>query len=593
MIRKYTSDLNKFYKAIFDNSTDFKNILYKYRILGHEDLDIFVHELIDLFLENRSFNTALETNTSSTDIYEGEYNRYKNRLSYEKESFLYIIQIMLVEYFDLYLSWSSPKHSDFYIQAMFTFIYGNVKNYFFENRKRFLPEYDWFLIENNDKKKAHIEGFFREFDKFSDIISYMADLRDINDIPEDKIAYLSAILGLKFDLEEDTDGYSNVPSGVYKIELLSVPRIRSLLNGLVEVYRTKGSIFSYEIFFNALGIDISLKETFFDRRMFWRSKSNLPTDYYNSETGVGGTDDFFFYLTEHNPSLTYSPFAPDEKVSFSDMVSPKTEKSFNYLLLSTDRSENEIKNILGYGDTPIDEPYTYFKTNTLLLGFKYFMTETEEESFISSRHIKILEEYIDMITPIYIRKYTNKTQTAESVALERVGLHFYSGSGYMGYRDENNQYREKERSDGLSRNYDENSQYTDAETEAGTIGSWDEFGTTYDEHEGFPKYGSDDYGEYKTSKEITHQTKSKPYELIFNKTHIGSTESYEYTFENEDGYILNNIDFTWLPTITEGDLKEEDGYFTFEYYSYENPIVAVATQNTGGSEIIVSLEDLD
>lgn len=603
MIKEYVSDIKGFYKRIFDNDEDLKNILYSYDIVSYMgNLDAFFYKVIEIFLNDERFEILLEIG-SSKKIYEEEYLKYLNNLRYETQSPLYILESAINEEFEVVVPWVKSKNQVLYTQLLFTFMYGNVKSYFHKNRKRFLPEYDWFLIENNEKKKAHIEGFFREFDKFSDAISYMSELKDIDDAPDDKIAYISAVVGIKFDLEDDTAGYSNMPDGLYKTELFSVSKIRNLLKKIIEIFREKGNRYAYELFFDSIGIDVSLKETYFDRRLYRRAtSSDKPEDIINPETRESRTSNFFYYITTSNPSTYFFNLAPNEKVTIKDMTEPKTESAFEYVVSTYGTTEEKLRDILGYGENYDGETFTFFKTNALLLDFKYYMAETQEESFISSKHQELIKSYIDMITPIYIKKFYPDFGSSETVFLERASIIFKSGSGYTGYY-EDGVYKERSRSDGLSTNT-----YLDAKYDLilygeqllKEVGSEDEInGLNYEEKEGFPKATDSDYEDYKDSREIFHRTKNEETVIEFNVVKIKLDENGEideenerglFSFENSEGNILNNIDFTWLPTISDRELEEE-GFIEVDYYSYNNPIVAVAIQTPSGNDIKVDITE--
>lgn len=608
MIREYTADLKEFYKRAFDSSEELKDTLYKFNITEDRgSVNIFLYKVIEFFLVNESFSILLNSADSAKAFYEEEYRKYIEAFSYEKGSPLYEIQVMIFQEFNgLYIPWADSRNSSLYEQLIFAFNHGNVKNYFYTNRKRFLPEYDWFLIENNENKKTHIEAFFREFDKFSDIINYMADLTDIENVPEDKIAYLSAILGLKFDLEEDTIGYANMPKGFYEIELFSPYKIRSLIRNIVEIYRTKGSMFAYELFFNSIGIEISLKETYFDRRIYWRSKNAKKEDEYNPETRESKTYSFFYYLTTQNPAIYYNEHSPGEIISTMDMTEPKTETLFNNQLKKIEKEGKSVEDLLGYGNGYSGETFTYFKTNVLLLDFKYYMADVDQESVVSQYHLNLITSYIDMITPIYIRKYYPDFELLGHVSLDSLSLEFKSGSDYSHYYDQNGKYIERERSDGIGRNFSfsKSLKYEEEAAENETPGHDhpDELKIyKWEEAEGFPvpEHGQED--EYPDSTELLHAIRGgnkkdlEEYDLGFDNVFpIGRIEEEDlYSFEDLDGYVLNNIDFTWEPIVSNKNLSINNGYFEIDNFFYESPVVAVEAQNIGESSILVTLEDLD
>jgi hypothetical protein len=564
-----TANMIGFYKKIFDTSEDFLSVLFKYGIYdnGYER-DKFVYDLIDILMGDDLFKVYFQSNLSSKEIYNKEYEKTVEDYKYYSLSPFYKIQKSLKNHLGFDFPWQNPFYKDFFVQILFVFSYGNIKNFFYLNRKKFLPEYDWFLIENEERKKIHIESFFKEFDKFSSIIDFMADLNNIDEVGEDKISYLSAVLGIKFDTEEDDTGYINSDNGYFNIELFSVSKIRNLLKKIIEIYKSKGSKFAYELFFNSIGIDIELKETYFDRRLFWESVNDYADENYNIETDENRNSNFYYYITSKNPSNYFYDIAPDEIVSLEDMTSTKTESSFNFFISSIGEDDTSIKKILGYESSEIAETFTYFKTNILLLDFKYYLAGSEEESIISQKHRDLLKSYIDMITPIYIKKYYPESQSAESTFLERTTLVFLSGDGYSGFY-KNGKYIEVERS-----YIKQSNKWYDLEGNPSSF------------QEGFSALTEDN----SISLDCAEKNKNDIWENTFNKIREDNNELY-YFYYPEDN-ILNNIEFEWAPNITGKQLSVENGYIEIEYYNSLNTIVAVSIQNGTETEVALTISDI-
>lgn len=564
-----TANMIGFYKKIFDTSEDFLSVLFKYGIYdnGYER-DKFVYDLIDILMGDDLFKVYFQSNLSSKEIYNIEYEKTVEDYKYYSLSPFYKIQKSLKNHLGFDFPWQNPFYKDFFVQILFVFSYGNIKNFFYLNRKKFLPEYDWFLIENEERKKIHIESFFKEFDKFSSIIDFMADLNNIDEVGEDKISYLSAVLGMKFDTEEDDTGYINSDNGYFNIELFSVSKIRNLLKKIIEIYKSKGSKFAYELFFNSIGIDIELKETYFDRRLFWESVNDYADENYNIETDENRNSNFYYYITSKNPSNYFYDIAPDEIVSLEDMTPTKTESSFNFFISNIGEDDTSIKKILGYESSEIAETFTYFKTNILLLDFKYYLAGSEEESIISQKHRDLLKSYIDMITPIYIKKYYPENQSAESTFLERTTLVFLSGDGYSGFY-KNGKYVEVERS-----YIRESNKWYDLEGNPSSF------------QEGFSALTEDN----SISLDYAEKNKNDIWENTFNKIREDSNELY-YFYYPEDN-ILNNIEFEWAPNITGKQLSVENGYIEIEYYNSLNTIVAVSIQNGTETEVALTISDI-
>jgi hypothetical protein len=242
------------------------------------------------------------------------------------------------------------------------------------------------MIEKDEDRKIHIEAFFKEFDKFSTIINSIARYTDIDKIPQDYLSYLSAILGIKVVLEEDINNHS---------------KMRSLISNIVSVYKHKGTIYALELFLGSLGVGLNIKELYFDRRLFWYDN----VEEGNPFTKERNLDSYEYYLTPYNPLTTYYPLTPYEKVK--NLTEPKSQSYFSKLVEdytvedSGDTIRDVLKKVLGYSNN-FQEIFTYFKTNTITLEFYFFHSK---ENLISLEYQKILEKYMNIIIPIYIRKY--------------------------------------------------------------------------------------------------------------------------------------------------------------------------------------------
>ena len=289
-----------------------------------------------------------------------------------------------------------------------------------------------------------------------------------------------------------------------------------------------------------------------------------------------------------------------------DMTEPKTETLFNNQLKKIEKEGKSVEDLLGYGNGYSGETFTYFKTNVLLLDFKYYMADVDQESVVSQYHLNLITSYIDMITPIYIRKYYPDFELLGHVSLDSLSLEFKSGSDYSHYYDQNGKYIERERSDGIGRNFSfsKSLKYEEEAAENETPGHDhpDELKIyKWEEAEGFPvpEHGQED--EYPDSTELLHAIRGgnkkdlEEYDLGFDNVFpIGRIEEEDlYSFEDLDGYVLNNIDFTWEPIVSNKNLSINNGYFEIDNFFYESPVVAVEAQNIGESSILVTLEDLD
>lgn len=588
MIKNITADMIGLYVDILSNDEELRSTLFEYNLYDEtESKSIFIFKTVKVLLEDSNFKYYFDRGNTSKEIYEQEYKKFRDNFAYHSSSPFYRIQLDIYENYGILCDWYNDKFRRLYEQIVFTFLYGNIKNFFYQNRKRFLPEYDWFIIENNNKKRIHIESFFREFDKFSTIIAYMSNLKDVDEIPDDYIAYLSSILGIKFDLEQDDIGYTNVPEGFFRRELLSSSKIRSVLKNIAEVYRSKGSKFAYELFFNSIGLEVVLKETYFDRRLFWYY-SGINENIINTETDEVRTNKFAYYLTSKNPSITFYAVKPDEKVSVNNMTVPKTESAFDYMISKVGSSIESLKKILGYTeDSSIEDTFTYFKTNILLLDFKYYMADTDEESIISQKHRDILKSYIDMITPIYIKKYYPEMQSAETTFLERFNVVFFSPDGTRVVENLDGSYTNFERSNVNSINYyiNDSDRENIGNDYTGKLKDVDELTTPFEE-------GENNGDKANTDVAFANHQSLESFSTGFNFTNYDIGYPLEQEFREESPNILDNIVFEWEPTISATSLTELDGYIVIDYYDDSNPLVAVSIQNGTENSINLTISDV-
>ena len=615
-MKQLTADAIGFYVKIFDNDEDLKLIMDNYQMYNDSDNKYtFFHNLIKLFIEDEDLSVLLSSGKTSIEMYNEEYAKFLDNEAYHIVSPFYKIQKIILDSYQETILWNISSNEGLYTQLIYTFLYGNVKNYFYENRKKFLPEYEWFLIENNEQKRIHIESFFKEFDKFATIINYISDLTDLDTIPDDMLAYLSSILGIKLDLEKDEEGYIDVSENYFseqKIQqehtiLFNHYKIRSLLKNIVSVYRSKGSVYSYELFFNSIGIDIVFKETYFDRRLFWYSY--IRDSNTNLETRENRISDFAFYLTTKNPARTYYAIRPEEKVLLKNMTSPKMRSAFDYVVKNTGISDESIRKILGYEEGS-EETFTYFKTNILLLDFGYLGAKFDEEWFISKKHKEVLRDYVDMITPVYIQKYYQESISGETSFIDPVSLSFYSPDGYRSFVTEDDEYLNFERSfvNVLAPGENSELEYENSEIEdeksakdklslsfkAGEDSETIERsyyvlnGKSFDRATDDPFTEDVDYGgasiTYINKQEIDHLF-SEEFEG-FNFFTPYSEISKSLTFSDSEKTLLGNTSFEWEPEFeyTEVDTDTGEGYIIIDYYDYFNAPVAVELQD--GDETI-------
>jgi hypothetical protein len=162
----------------------------------------------------------------------------------------------------------------------YSFKYSAVKTFFRQKYKYFLPEFDYDMINSEEKTKLYQEAFMREFDKFTMVIDNLYNIVDLDKIPTEYLNYLAQIIGY------ERDDY----------QLLTNSSFRELLKNIIEIYRIKGTNYSFELFFNLLGFEIIPKEFWFDRRF---GDTSISANAYTASTNK---DSYLFYLTPNKPT---------------------------------------------------------------------------------------------------------------------------------------------------------------------------------------------------------------------------------------------------------------------------------------------------
>lgn len=162
----------------------------------------------------------------------------------------------------------------------YAFKYSSVKMFFRENYKFFLPEFDYEMINSQEKIRLFQEAFMREFDKFAMITGNLYDIVDIDKIPFSYLNYIAQLIGYQ------RSDYL----------LLKDFQFRELLKNIIEIYKIKGTNYSFELFFNLLGFEIIPQEFWFDKRF---GDSGIAINPYTSSTSKNS---YLFYMTPNKPS---------------------------------------------------------------------------------------------------------------------------------------------------------------------------------------------------------------------------------------------------------------------------------------------------
>jgi hypothetical protein len=285
-----------------------------------------------------------------------------------------------------------PSAFDDLLQIYYTYKYAAIKLFFRQNYSKYIPEYDLFQIKRNNapgesdlsKNQLLIEATMREFDRFSLTIDSIAYTQDLNKVPYEYLKYLAQIIGYQ------RDDYL----------LLTNATFRELLKNIIEIYKIKGSNYSFELFFNFLGFDITVNEYWFDRRF---GDAGIVTNEY---TGSVDKNTYLFYLTPIKPTK----IIPDDMqnpytVNEDQITEPRNIRMFlqytGWYDLGDSRGftyQQLIGDTTGYdGDT-----YTWFKTNVIQYSLSSLGTEQEPE--LDASELEQIEYYAKFLSPVYVER---------------------------------------------------------------------------------------------------------------------------------------------------------------------------------------------
>ena len=307
-------------------------------------------------------------------------------------------------------------NDDTYKQIFYAYKYLSIKNFFLENYRLFIPDFDYQEIKNNKKIEVLQEAFMTEFDNFAEKINELYDIVDINKIPDKFLNHLGSLIGV-----EKRD-----------LQLISNATFRELLKNMIEIYKIKGTNFSIELFVNFLGFNLDLKEFWFDKRYF---DENITINPFTQETNK---ESFDFYLTLEKPSETipkntdkYGYVVIDDEIvetlgqeDFDDFVRIKKSEEFTKLggdsLVEGQSGDTIIENVRTlasknalqkiFGEVPVkegglEEPYTFFKTN--LITYEIYPFNQNSLVSLSQENLETIRFYIQILNPIFLKTRIN------------------------------------------------------------------------------------------------------------------------------------------------------------------------------------------
>ena len=284
--------------------------------------------------------------------------------------------------------------------VVFTFKYASVRCFFYASWRQYIPEYDYDMIMASDKKKVFFNAMMKELDRIDDAITAMYQAFDIDQIPYKYLEYLASLIGYQSEDKNLVKDYV----------------FRDLIKNMIEIYKVKGSNYSFELFLTFLGFDVTIDEYWFDRRFYWKQK-NAINEFTNEKRKYFSG----FYLTPTSPESYHpSSLIKNETVFKSDIKETMDLNQFNRYFYEggfTDHFGNNIKlstsdedigYLLGYTQKDgkyFEDPYTYFKTNVVKFNFSSFK-ENKDQAELTTDDIKIINRIFEFLLPIFVERQT-------------------------------------------------------------------------------------------------------------------------------------------------------------------------------------------
>jgi hypothetical protein len=120
------------------------------------------------------------------------------------------------------------------------------QTFYRDNFKKFFPEVEQELMNENQKYNLLIEGIGNFFDKIDQIIENIVTLTRIDEIPDEYLRYISQIVGY----ETDDFTISNIA-------------LRSIISEIFTIYNLRGTVSGFEKFFKAIGYNTEIREKWY------------------------------------------------------------------------------------------------------------------------------------------------------------------------------------------------------------------------------------------------------------------------------------------------------------------------------------------
>jgi phage tail P2-like protein len=265
--------------------------------------------------------------------------------------------------------------------TLYLYKFGASDNFYETHFMDFIPEHDREQIQSSDKMTLTVQSLGRKLDQIEDLLLKFPDLYSVDNCPESFLDYLGQILG--YEREDYT---------------LNNVSFRELLKNIIQIYKIKGTNYSFSFFFKFLGFTVSLSEYYFNR------------DVSNPEgfTGIDATNVQFF-LSKISP-VQYSSNSPYIKPApHLDQTKNLNDWDREMAQLVTAGCSNAslyMRGLASYNDdgkTWYPSPWTYFKTNLMEYDLTPFITKVE----LTSADNDTIQKYIKFLSPTYLFTWIN------------------------------------------------------------------------------------------------------------------------------------------------------------------------------------------
>lgn len=261
--------------------------------------------------------------------------------------------------------------------TIFYYRFGVTDNFYEKHIFDFIPEYDRDYILKKPKMKLFLEGIGRNLDNLEDRVSRIPDLYNIDETPDELLDYLGQTLG--YEREDFT---------------LANLSFRELLKNIIEIYKIKGTNYSFSFFFKFLGFNVNLKEFYFNKNV--KNPESFP--------GIDETK-VEYYLTTTNP-LFETKFGYPAK--YLNKTRNLDDWQIEYDALVENGCDNPIQYMMGeetFNNTNRwhRNPWTYFKTNLIEYQLNPFLNKVN----LTASDNQTIRKYIKFLSPTYLFTWVN------------------------------------------------------------------------------------------------------------------------------------------------------------------------------------------